>query len=987
VERSADTGAQPLSFAELLRKHRAAAGLSQEELADRALLSVKTISALEQGIRQKPYRHTIANLADALGLSGGARIELERAGARSASPIAEPVQRVTLLLAKCDTDKDTTEAAQFDQIVSRIIGTHDGRPLNVSRSEVGGSFLRPANAVNAAASIQRQQPQVKIVLHTGSFDVMRASHMGSALARAARLLEVAHEGQILVSAAAEDLLGSDLPGAVHLDSLGLHRLRDLAVAENVYQLIVPGVTASHPPLGTLESLPNNLPAQLSSFVGREHDVAAIKTLLAAHRLVTLVGTGGIGKTRLALHVAADMIEAAGQGVWFVDFAPLTNSSLVADTIAAALRLQAPAGGRSLETLITYLNQKPSLLILDNCEHLIDEVATIADALLQHAPGVRILATSREALRLGGERAYRVPSLEVPPPGGLDSLKAEDALAYGAVALFVDRATAADCQFALTEELVPTVVEICRHLDGIALAIELAAARVNVLSPKTLEQSLRERFLVLTGGNRTALPRHKTMRALIDWSYDLLNEKEQRFLRTLSIFTDGFTHDLLIGLCEHEGSTTKDDIFELLASLVDKSLVQTEVLTDGPERYRLLDSTRQYALEKLSEHGEHDAVAHAHTLALLDLSRRFDSVLELKSDRLWRNLTAVGVGNWRSAMEWALLSGGDVLAGQELAASRGVSWFGQTPGESRHWVQDALQACTDDTPLALRAKLELAAARFATALGRLDSTAALEAAERALMLYQRAQDDLGVAEAQSYVGLSLVFRRRTVEGKHLLEDALRTARARDAQWLIGVATNALAAAHSLEGDLSTARALFRDALNLFKPAECERYAAQIATGLAETEYFSGNIQTAVDLSREAAQLLRANRSWVSLANALCNCSAFLITLNRFDEAHEDALEALQLSRETGMSVRVVQVLQRLAAIAALRGIHLRQAASVLGFVDERLRELENTRQVLEQQEYDKVLLVLRKELGSSLEELMELGARWPEDRVAAEALKL
>ena len=825
VETSADAGAPPLSFGELLKKHRLAAGISQEQLAERALLSAKTIGALEQGVRQKPYPHTIANLARALGLSESARIELERAR-------------------------------------------------------------------------QRRTP----------------------------------------------------------------------------------LAPKPPAVFTLGSVPNNLPEQLSSFVGRERDVAAVSEFIATYRLVTLVGSGGIGKTRLALHVAAGLRDVPADGVWFVDFAPLTNASLVCDTIAAALAVQGTA-------LHAYLKHKQLLLILDNCEHLIDTVAQAAEGILRHCAGVRILATSREALRLSGERTYRVPSLDIPEAGTIQSLEVDDALTYGAVALFADRAAATDQRFELTAELLPTVVEICRQLDGIALAIELAAARVNVLSPVTLEQSLRERFLLLTGGNRTVLPRHKTMRALIDWSYELLDEKERRFLRMLSIFADGFTQELVTLFCEQTGAIVKEDSFELLASLVDKSLVQVEQVADETERYRLLDSTRHYALEKLKESGEYAAVARAYVCALLALSQRFDYVMELKPDRVWRSLTAVGVGNWRAAMEWALEARGDVRTGQELAASRGVSWFGQTPGESRHWVREALQSCNEETPLTLRAKLELTVSRFATALGELESNAALEAGKRALLLYQDANDRLGVAEAQMYVGLSLVFRKRIDEGKSLLSAALEAARDNNAQWLIGMGTHALGIAYALDRDWNTARQLFREGLALFKSAQCDRYASQTASCLAEVEYSLGNFETAVHLCGEAAQLSRENRRWAVLVDVLCTKSQLLIALERFEEAREDAREALLRAREGAIPVYVAHALQGLAAIAALRGTRPHEAAGTLGFVDARMRECEYTRQDMSQQEYDKVLQALRKHLGSSLEELMEAGTHWSEDRAITEALKL
>jgi predicted ATPase/transcriptional regulator with XRE-family HTH domain len=817
--------------------HRWAAELSREQLAEAARVSVKTVSALEQGARQKPYRHTIANLSDALGLSPSARAELERAAVR-------------------------------------------GSPAPHSR--------------------------------------------------------------------------------VHVP----------------------------------ESRSNNLPSQLSSFVGREQDVAAVEALVSSHRLVTLVGAGGIGKTRLALQVAAGTVIDSYDEIWFVDFAPLTDPSQVPETIATVLGLQASPACSTLETLCANLKHRRSLAIFDNCEHVIDVVARAAETLLRHCPGLAILATSREALKVSGERTYRVPPLGVPECGEFGMLEAERALRFGAIALFVDRAVAQDNRFALTETLAPVVAAICRRLDGIALAIELAAAHVNLLSPTALEESLRERFDLLTGGSRAALPRHRTMTALIDWSYDQLSPKEQMLFRRLSICVDGFTLELLYALSEQDDAIERKEALELLGSLVDKSLVQKETAEDEAARYRLLESTREYALVRLKACRGYEIAACAHARALLTLARPFDSVLELKPDRLWRSMAAVGVGNWRSAMEWSLELGGDVRTGQELAASRGF-WFGQAPTESRRWVDVALGKCDDDTPLLVRAKLELAAARHATARGELQSIEALESAQRAVLYYRRADDPLGVAEAQAYVGLSLALRNQVVEAKRQLKEALETAQFHCARWLVALATHALAVTHALEGDLETARRMFREALDPLKAVECDRYAAQVAAGLAQTEYLLGNAETAVQLSREAARSLEINHNSVILADVRSNCSAFLLALNRLDEARAEARQALILARDVAIPVPLTIALQRLAEIAARRADDgdserepaFRAVACLLGFVDARLCALEFQRQDPERREYETLTSALRDVLGAGLSELMEEGTRWSEGRAIAEAFRL
>ncbi|MGH7757669.1 MAG: ATP-binding protein, partial [Vulcanimicrobiaceae bacterium] len=335
----------------------------------------------------------------------------------------------------------------------------------------------------------------------------------------ARLLAIGYGGQVLVSGAATDLVQGELPPQTTLRDLGPHRLKDLTHPEQVYQLVAPDLQQKFFPLRSLETLPNNLPLQVTSFVGREHDVAEIEALLETTRLMTLVGTGGLGKTRLSLQAGANLLDRYPDGVWFVEFAPLVDASLIPNTVSAIFGIAEQPGSTLTQAIVNALRTKTALLIFDNCEHLVAGVAALADAIIHGCPHVRILASSREGLGIGGEVVHRVASLTVPPEA--PDLNAETARSFGAVALFAERAGAANTRFALTDANAPVVAEICRRLDGIALAIELAATRVKVLSVEQLAAKLDERFRLLTGGSRTALPRQQTMRALIDWSYDLL----------------------------------------------------------------------------------------------------------------------------------------------------------------------------------------------------------------------------------------------------------------------------------------------------------------------------------------------------------------------------------------------------------------------------------------------------------------------------------
>lgn len=379
-----------------------------------------------------------------------------------------------------------------------------------------------------------------------------------------------------------------------------------------------------------ERVQNNLPQSLTSFVGREQEIADISALVRQHRLVTLTGAGGVGKTRCALEVGARLLDLFSDGVWFVDLAPLRDATLVAAAVLRAINLSDAPNRPALETSITYLKRKSVLLIVDNCEHVIEEAATTAEALLMACPGVKILATSRALLRTGGERAHRLPSMSSPPAKSLRTFRASDVDAYASLALFVDRARAADDRFRVTNANAPIIAEICRRLDGIPLAIELAAARVTVLPVKALSEQLERRFAVLTAGERTALPRQQTMRALIDWSYDLLSPEERRLFEVLSVFAGGCTFDAAVAVSvgpeNASDDTARDHVFGLLSSLVDKSLVQADVGSAEP-RFLLLDSFSEYAHEALVARGEFELVARRHASVYAELGELIDRETE------------------------------------------------------------------------------------------------------------------------------------------------------------------------------------------------------------------------------------------------------------------------------------------------------------------------------------------------------------------------
>ena len=545
--------------------------------------------------------------------------------------MAEPRTRtVTFLLTDVEGSTALWEAdpaamrqalARHDALLADGIAEHGGVVVK-SRGEgdsVFAVFDMASDAVTAAVELQASLQaaawptaaplRVRMALHTGEAQWRDGDYFGPAVNRCARLRAAAHGGQILLSQATADLLRDSQTDGVGLRALGEHRFRDLARPEAVFQVVHPLLPGEFPPLGSLDAHPNNLPRELTSFVGREREVDEVRRLLVTTRLLTLTGSGGVGKTRLSQRVAADLGPSFPDGIWLVELAGLGDPSLLAQVVASVLGVREQPGRALLDTLIDVLRPRTCLLLLDNCEHLVEACAALADSLLRACPGLILLATSREPLGIAGETVWRVPPLTMPDASG-DAATSDDTSAlaqYEAVRLFEERARAALPAFTLTGQNGPAVAQICRRLDGIPLAIELAAARVRGVAPEQLADRLDDRFRLLTGGSRTALARHQTLRALVDWSYELLSEPERVLFCRLSVFAGGWTLDAAEEVCSG-GGIEPADILGLLLQLVDRSLVLAEeqpIQAGGlsPVRYRLLETLRQYGAEKLRDTGD------------------------------------------------------------------------------------------------------------------------------------------------------------------------------------------------------------------------------------------------------------------------------------------------------------------------------------------------------------------------------------------------
>ncbi len=613
-----------------------------------------------------------------------------------------PSGTVTLLLAdvqgstqlwSSQPSEMTAAIATLDRTLAALVGIHHGvRPVEQGEGDSFViAFARASDAVACALALQRAPLaplRLRIGVHTGEVQLRdENNYVGPAINRTARLRELAHGGQTVLSGTTSDLIADTLPEDAWLIDLGTHTLRDLTRPERVVQLCHHDLCNDFPPLRKCEAVVvQHLPVQLTSFVGRDAEITEVRGLLAGNRLVTLAGAGGVGKTRLAVQVAAAVADDYGDGIWYVDLAPVTDPDLVPAIVAVALGLPDQPGRSPEHALLQLIGARQLLVMLDNCEHLLDASAALTAALLAACPRLTVLTTSREPIGVAGEVTWRVPSLS---------------LAGDAVKLFDDRAGHARPGFIISDDNAATVTEICRRLDGMPLAIELAAARIRALSPQEILAGLQDRFRLLTGGSRTAVRRQQTLQASVDWSHALLTDPERMLFRRLAVFQGGFDLQACQNVVSDNG-LARHQVLDVLALLVDKSLVVAETAS-GLTRYRLLETIRQYALEKLGESAEAAAVRDRHcghyTALAAALDNPANADLELLLDR-----AEAEIDNLRAAFAWSR-ENSDTDNALRLAASLQPLWLSRgRVKEGSDWlnlaVADADLAGADVTPAAM-----------------------------------------------------------------------------------------------------------------------------------------------------------------------------------------------------------------------------------------------------------------------------------------------
>ncbi len=706
--------------------------------------------------------------------------------------------------------------ARHDAIVRAAIEGHRGIVVKMTGDGVHAAFGDPLDAVGATLQLQHAlaDPEathgmalrVRCGLHLGVVERRDNDFFGTPVNRTARIMAAAHGGQVLLSQAVAGLIADRLPGDVTLRDLGAVRLRDLASPERLFQVVHPRLRQDFPALHSLESTPNNLPQQVTSFIGRERELAEVRRLLGKTRLLTLLGVGGLGKTRLSLQAVVDVMDDYPDGVWFVELAPLTDPLLVPQAVASVLSVKEEAGRPVVEALMNYGKDRRLLLILDNCEHLIQACAELAKALLQSGPHLKILASSRESLHVAGEASYLVPPLAAPDPR--QSITVAAVTQYEAVNLFIDRAIAAQPAFQVTDRNAPAVAEIGYRLDGIPLAIELAAARVRTLSVEAIAARLGDRFRLLAGGDRTALPRQQTLRALIDWSYDLLSDFERSLLRSLAVFAGGWTLEAAEAIGAG-GAITDAMILDLLTRLVEKSLVGIEA--EG-ERYRLLETVRQYAQERLVESGEGDDARTRHLTFYVALAETARPELIGPQQAAWLARLDLERENLLAAHAWCenAEDGGEL--GLRLVHSVKQYWIIRGQMGLRHRLTvDALAhpGAQAHTPARCRGLFD--AGQAYCFMGRYGE--ATECLEESLAIARNLGDQERDAAVLQLLGMASLGQGELAKAKRYLEEALIRARQQGNKRELAAAMNGLAQYHRVVGELDAAEPLYEDVVVL------------------------------------------------------------------------------------------------------------------------------------------------------------------------------
>ncbi len=863
-------------------------------------------------------------------------------------------------------------SARHDRIVREQLEGAGGQVFKTVGGAFRAVFADPSAALASAVAIQRavgaeRWPPglpvgVRMALHSGACLERDGDYFGPVVNRVARLLAAGHGGQVLVTGATYELLAGRLDGGLGFRDLGEHRLQDLGQAERVFQVTGAGLAGGFGPLRSLydPALRHNLPSQATSFVGRAAELAGVRSLVSGgSRLVTIAGPGGIGKTRLALQVAAEVLDGAGDGVWLVELAPVAEPELVARTVAAVLGVREEPGRPILSTLVDAVGDRSLLVVLDNAEHVLGAAAKLADALMRSCPRACLLVTSREPLGVSGEHVFRVPPLAVPPadlaaPGRL--------AAFESVQLFAERASMYRQGFALDDANAAAVAAVCVRLDGIPLALELAAARMGSLSVPEISARLDQRFRLLTGGSRTALPRHQTLRALIDWSYDLLNPEEQIVADRLSVFAGGWTLEAAEAVTA-AGGTGGWQVLDHLAALVGKSLVQADEI-HGSTRYRLLETVRHYAAERLARRAgpELDETRAAHRDYFLALVETADTHLRGPDEAAWLDRLEAEFDNIRAALAFSLADPAGAEPGLRLAA--GLHRFCNMRGHGGE-VLEALNVLLErpdaQTPTRTRARALTVTCHLLDYFG--DDPAPPSMADEALRIARDLADDAVAADALAQLcWLSFEHGDLPAALAHI-DDAVGLARRAGDPRLLAYILSRRAVFNSEAGNLDAAFADNQEAITLSRAAGDNYRLATTLANLGIDEHATGKLRAARGHLQEASTLAD-NLGYQNLSAGLRqNLGLVDLIDGNPRHARRHFLDSLDTARITGVKSYVHGALLGLALAAGADGDPT-IAATLHGVADEHYEQAGRAFEALEAGLRDRDHAQLRATLGDA-----------------------
>jgi len=878
--------------------------------------------------------------------------------------------------------------AKHDSILKATVESNSGHIIKTTGDGVHAVFSTAMDAVNASLDAQREfqtseffknsevSIHVRMGLHTGESQEREGDYYGGTLNRAARIMSVGHGGQILISETTLQVAREHLPKNVSSLDLGQHHLKGLKRAERIHQLNAPGLQENFPALNSLTYATNNLPTQLTSFIGRERELAEAQSRLEDARLLTLIGPGGTGKTRLSIQLGSKLMSALKDGVWLVEFAPISDPSLVMQTIASALDVREQPGTPLKKLVHDYLREKQLLLILDNCEHLVEASAQVADEFLRIAPKIKIIASSREALGINGEMVFRVPSLSLPP----DFRSANERRDFGSlmgfesVQLFVERASAANRNFQLTDQNAAAVAQICSRLDGIPLAIELAASRITVFSPERIAKRLDDRFKLLTGGSRTALPRQQTLRALIDWSYDLLEDPERGLLRRLSVFAGGWTFEAAETVCNNL------DVFEHLPQLVNKSLVIVNDEGDDP-RYFLLETIRQYARDKLLEAGEGEGTRDRHLDYYLAMAETASLEMRTREKELdWIKRLETEYDNIRTAVEWGLSN--DPIVVMRLVWSLTLLFVVTSyASEGHRWGAEALEQVKllTDNGRILTAEENLYRARLIAGMSIMsfsmgdNRTTALEA-EQAVNLLRPLDDKWTLALTLAFHTGGKLMMGNIDEAVASIEEALKLAEELGDKYVLG---SVLSAASNLEAyvneDFIKSDALREKAIDLLK-----EHGSRWSFGI--TMYGFGNLlimRKQYEKSREKFKIAMQTMQEIGSNRNVNMIKSDLAHILRHEGNYPEAIasyrETIMEWQRMGHRSAVAHQLECLAFIAKALGQE-EKATKLLGAAEALRQRIEIDMTPPEREEYDNEVADLKANMNEK-----EFASLWAEGR--------